>query len=113
VGQHTLSRGERLSQSSVISRILREGSRWECESFRVVYTVNRYSRDRFAVLVSSKMGGAVARNRTKRSFREIFRTNKATTPPFLDIVIQPRNLHQDSFDDLRHSYRAWREQCAG
>jgi ribonuclease P protein component len=45
---------------------------------------------RIGITVSRKVGGAVARNRIKRIFREIFRYNRPALEPPLDLVVVAR-----------------------
>ena len=48
---------------------------------------NELGRKRLGIIASKKIGNAVARNRAKRIFREIFRQIKHRIEPALDIVI--------------------------
>jgi len=48
---------------------------------------NKLGRKRLGIIASKKIGNAVARNRAKRIFREIFRQIKHRIEPALDIVI--------------------------
>jgi ribonuclease P protein component len=45
---------------------------------------------RLGVTVTRKIGGAVRRNRIKRVLRDIFRRNRATLDPPLDLVVNAR-----------------------
>ena len=59
--------------------------------FIYIYPENGMERIcRLGLVVSSKLGGAVARNRLKRRLREIFRLHKAFLSPSLDIVFMPK-----------------------
>jgi ribonuclease P protein component len=49
---------------------------------------NRLGFGRLGIAATRKLGGAVARNRSKRLIREVFRRNKVAQG--LDIVIVPR-----------------------
>ena len=51
---------------------------------------NQLDHSRIGLVVSRKIGGAVARNRWKRLIREAFRLNRCRLPVSLDIVVIPR-----------------------
>lgn len=53
---------------------------------------------RLGVIASRRVGNAVARNRAKRRFRELFRLHQGKLPPSCDIVlIARRSLAAESF----------------
>ena len=47
-------------------------------------------RNRLGVSVSTKLGGAVVRNRVRRRIREIYRLNKPKMVPGYDIIVVAR-----------------------
>ena len=51
---------------------------------------NGRSENRLGISVSTKLGGAVARNRIKRRFKEIYRLNESELAIGYDIVIVAR-----------------------
>jgi ribonuclease P protein component len=51
---------------------------------------------RLGITVTRKFGNAVARNRAKRLFREIFRRSSDLLPPGIDLVVIPKNRGRDS-----------------
>jgi ribonuclease P protein component len=93
--------------------------------FRRLYAKGRTSANRFLVLycrrngrgvnrmgytVSSKLGGAVVRNRVRRRLREIARLNMPALKTGWDIVVVARTRAVDaSYAELE---RAYREACA-
>ncbi|MDR2694546.1 MAG: ribonuclease P protein component [Chitinispirillales bacterium] len=83
-------KAQKIKKRSEISRLFKEGRRWECSCFVLIYGRNALGWDRFGVMVSRRLGNAVMRNRVKRVFREMFRLNIKPCPPFFDILIKPR-----------------------
>ena len=53
----------------------------------VFFLPNGLDRKRLGIIASKKIGGAVARNLTKRKIREVFRHIKGRIEPAMDIVI--------------------------
>jgi ribonuclease P protein component len=67
---------------------------------------NRLPYCRFGFSVSSRIGGAVVRNRIKRRLREIMRLRATTLQPGWDVVLIARN-------PIRHAdYREMDAACA-
>ena len=59
----------------------------------VVYAKeNDLGRTRVGLSVSKKVGNAVARNRCKRLFREVFRLSQHDLPSGIDLILIPRNV---------------------
>ncbi len=93
-----------------ISEILKNGQRYKCNGYKIIYIENEEKNDRLAILVSRKTGNAVKRNRVKRFFREIFRKNKIEFPPYLDILIQPQT-GIDLNKEMVQCYKQWQENA--
>jgi ribonuclease P protein component len=78
-----------ISRKKEISRVFKNGKRWRSHSLCIIYQNNDFDKDRCAIIVSKKNGNSVTRNKIKRAFREVFRTNKRVSPPFYDFLFKP------------------------
>lgn len=60
---------------------------------------------RLGVTATRKLGGAVRRNRAKRTLREIFRRNRLALAPPVDLVVNasPSMVHR-SLDELEREF---------
>ena len=79
-----------LRNSADIRLIFKEGRRATCPLFTLLYRRNDLDRTRVGVVVGKKLGGAVARNRAKRRFRELGRLSLDDLPAGLDLLILPK-----------------------
>jgi ribonuclease P protein component len=87
------SRRRRLSRSGEFDRVYRDGSS-HATRYLVLYRFPRKDEDRdevrLGVSVSRKVGGAVERNKVKRTLREAFWSLSGELPPGHDFVIVAR-----------------------
>ena len=105
---HGFDLDQRIKKRNEISFILRSGRRSRRKGFAIIYRPSEQVGDRFAVLVSRKHGNAVARNRIKRRFREVFRHGKGTESPYLDIIIRPDLEEEFNYSGLFDEFFQWR-----
>ena len=77
-------------------------------SYLVLYCrKNRYGHNRLGVTVSTRLGGAVQRNRIRRRFREIVRLNQPSLRQGYDLIVVARSRAADS--DYQALDRAFRK----
>ena len=96
--QFSFSYRERLHLQKDFKKVFRFGRRLESKEIKILAYVNKGQHIRRLGLVTSrKVGTAVIRNRTKRKLREIFRTNKHSLEPGLDLIfiLKPETASQD------------------
>lgn len=92
-----------LRNSADIRLVFKEGRRVSCPLFTLLYRRNDVARTRVGVVVGKKLGGAVARNRAKRRFRELGRLSLTRMPSGLDLLILPK---RESVSEPARSLRA-------
>lgn len=73
---------------------------------------NHLAFSRLGLSVSRKYGGAVARNRLRRLYREAFRLSKHDLPKGLDLVLIPRSPNEPALDVLKQSLKTLVQQAA-
>ena len=61
----------------------------------------KIQHSRFAIKISSKVANAVVRNRLKRILREIFRIEKSSLKPGIDLLVMVRSMQY--FQSIRYS----------
>lgn len=69
--------------------ILDNGGNWSCRYFKARFLPSISPQNRFAILVSKRIGGAVQRNRTKRIFREAIRIRQVLFTTHMDFLFLP------------------------
>jgi ribonuclease P protein component len=103
------------------NRVLKRGE------FREIYETGRKVQARFftafvrgrageqrrlGITSTRKIGNAVARNRTRRLLREVFRKNKQLVPSGIDIVLNvKRSLLEATYQDLEGDFIAFLERA--
>ena len=70
------------------------------ESLIVYACPNDLPYSRLGLSVSRKYGGAVARNRLRRLYREAYRLSRAPLPFGIDLVLIPRGKNEPPLADL-------------
>ena len=101
----------RLKRQKDIANLVRNGKRFKCNIFVVLYEKNNLTRDRFNVLVSRKNGGAVERVRVKRIYREAYiNTEVKNGNVFYDILVRPAINCEHNFNEILQLYGRWRNE---
>ena len=84
----SFSKLERLTTRLEFEKVLAEGKRNRVGKLCTIFSLpNSLNRKRLGIIVSKKIGNAVARNRVKSAIREIFRQVKHQMIPATDIVV--------------------------
>jgi len=84
------ARRSRLRLRREFVEIQQRGRKLHAGEYLVLAADNRLGRPRLGLTVSSRISGAVGRNRVKRWVREAFRASAAAWPP-LDVVVIARS----------------------
>ena len=96
-----------LRKSADIRLVFKEGKRVSCPLFTLLYRLNALDCTRVGVVVGRKLGGAVARNRSKRRFRELGRLSLQQVPSGLDLLVLPkREAVTEPARSLREAWQA-------
>ncbi len=80
-----------LKRSGDIERVKKTGRRLPTPLFNLVSCRSDMPHARVGVIVGKRLGGAVARNRAKRRFRELARQVRGQLIPGRDLLIFPRH----------------------
>jgi ribonuclease P protein component len=96
---------ERIRRKKDFISLYKSGQRIRGRYFSLVVRPNVLGYSRLAVVVSKKVGPAVARNRVKRLIRDIFRRSKGVIQEPSDVIVVARKEILDlTTADLRASY---------
>ena len=89
-GRETFPRRERLTKSSEFRQVYEQGRKVVGRAFVCYVARGEGQGRRVGMAVSSKVGGAAARNRIKRYIREVYRTCRKDMDDDLRIVVVAR-----------------------
>jgi ribonuclease P protein component len=79
-----------LKKNHEFKRLYNKGKSAASQCAAVYYRRNGRSENRLGITVSTKLGGAVQRNRVRRRLKEIYRLNEEKLSKGFDIVIVAR-----------------------
>ena len=80
-----------VKENGTFRRIYRKGRSAVAPCLVVYCQKNRKGFSRLGVTVSTKLGGAVVRNRVRRQMRELYRLHKGEMVPGYDVIIVARS----------------------
>ena len=99
-----LRRTERLQLPHEFREVFDRGACVRGPCLRVHYLRGKRELSRLGLVVSRRVGSAVARSRVKRLLREVFRRHKGHLPQALDVVLVPQGPPR-SYADYASSYQ--------
>ncbi len=82
----SLTKSERLSAGKAIDSVFESGRRAGSRGLKVIFSKNDLSFNRVAFSPVRRFGGSVERNKARRMFKELYRTNKHLFVPGYDVV---------------------------
>jgi len=98
-----------IKKSSDFALVAKQGDKWFSDSF-ILQVLNREDHkeedSRFGLIVSKKLGNAVARNFIKRRFREVVRLSFPKVIKGIDIVLIGRKTSKErSLQQMQSDFR--------
>lgn len=101
------SKKEKIVKRKEYLYLKEHGKKIQDNYFIVIYKNNQLSNSRLGITVSSKVGGAVRRNRLKRLIREAYRLNRDHLTGQIDInFIAKKNSSDINFERVSISMRS-------
>ena len=85
------TKAEHLTLKKEFEKVFHEGKTFKDANIVLYVTGNGLQYSRLGLVVSKKVGNAVRRNRAKRLLREVYRLNKHSLRPHVDIIAIPRH----------------------
>ena len=115
--KHTVS----LKLNHVFQRLYRKGTTAASHNLAIYVRRNGRDHNRLGLTVSTKVGKAVVRNRTRRRLREVYRTNEDKLYPGYDVVIVARvraahskyQVLEKEFVKLAGKVGLWKKETQG
>lgn len=101
----TFGKADRLLVRRDFLRVQHGGRKVSSPHLVALFSPGRTPRRRIGLVVSTKVGNAVERNRVKRWLRELFRKERARLPERLDFVVIARSGAPDlGFPKIRDEF---------
>jgi ribonuclease P protein component len=89
-----------------IQRLKDSQKRIKCNFVIIVFEENEVGHPRLLVVVSSKIGNAVMRNRIKRLIREVFRRNLKSIGGYDLMVVAKKTILNADYSSLENDIRS-------
>ena len=89
-GEASVKYSVSLKQNREFRKLYHRGKYAACSTLVLYWIPNRYENNRLGITVSTKLGNAVIRNRTRRRIREIYRLHEEQLRRGIDLVIVAR-----------------------
>jgi ribonuclease P protein component len=113
-----MQRQARLRHSADFDRVRSEGRLWQHSFVAMAVAPNTLGHNRYGFVASRRLGGAVVRNRVRRTLREIVRLSTLHLKPGFDmtfiarnaIVDQPYSKVHSALEDLFRRAGLWQEE---
>jgi len=83
----TFAKADRLRKRREFLEVQREGRKIHSRDLLILVCSRGDTSQRVGITVSTKVGGAVQRNRVKRVLREVWRRHRCVLPRGLDVVM--------------------------
>jgi ribonuclease P protein component len=101
----TFKKQDRILSRQIFRRVYEQGHKFRAEYFTAFVLPNSEKRARVGITATRKTGNSVARNRSRRLVREVFRKNKWRVPPAIDIVINVKSsMAEARYDDIEKDF---------
>lgn len=96
------SKRQRIKTQNEFGAVLQNGEKFVCSDFVAFMNESSHPHSRLGIIASKKIGNAIARNKAKRRFREIFRQlsfqDSISQRDF--VIIARRKANSVAFEDL-------------
>ena len=104
--EYVFSRKEKILKRKEYLYLKEAGKKIQDNNFIALFKKNQLSNSRLGITVSTRVGGAVRRNRLKRLIREAYRLNREYLTGPMDInLIAKKNASHISFEIVSISMR--------
>ena len=109
---HKYPKENRVLKRGEFREIYETGRKVSARYFTAFVRGRASEQKRLGITSTRKVGNSVARNRTRRLLRDVFRKNKQLVPAGIDIVINVKSsLVEATYQDLEGDFIAFLERA--